>query len=122
MTTRLVDEQYFEPLKATVDAFLKEIKALSLEGSLAPEAPRPLLFDNRQVEYEKSREKTTKIEPESVFCVKEENQENNSERRSAAHAPRIVQLVDRERFEWQERVKRKVEPNSVQNNDGKEAA
>ena len=71
MDTRLVSSAYFDPLRAALVEFLEEIKSLSVNGKLQLEQPRPLRYNNRQTEYEKSRINTTKIDPEQIYCVKE---------------------------------------------------
>ncbi|KAL8274951.1 hypothetical protein Esti_001151 [Eimeria stiedai] len=69
MQTRLVGSEYFDPLRVALRSFLEELKRLSLDEKLQVEQPRPLRFNNRQVQYDASREKTTKIDPRSVYCV-----------------------------------------------------
>lgn len=96
-----MDEKYFEPLRVALAEFLEELKELSLQGKLQIEEPRPLRFNNRQVQYDKSREETTKIDPQTVFCVGASSEGLVISRVSSSVQPPIVHLVNPERYRHQ---------------------
>ncbi|KAL8439653.1 hypothetical protein Efla_004561 [Eimeria flavescens] len=101
MHTRLVSSEYFEPLRRALASLLQELKSLSLEGKLQVESLRPLRFNNRQDEYEKSREKTTKTNPRAIYCV-ESLQPVTIDFGAAADFGTSAILVDAEAY-WKQR-------------------
>ncbi|CDJ69335.1 hypothetical protein, conserved [Eimeria necatrix] len=105
METRLVSSEYFAPLRAALAEFLEELKSLSLQGKLQAEQPRPLRFNNRQVEYDKSRENTTKVDPMAVYCIQESVTEQSAARSGPSSEPPIVHLVDPEKYLLQKKAK-----------------
>lgn len=104
MDTRIVSSAYFEPLRVALADLLEELKRLSLEGKLQVEEPRPLRFNNRQIEYDKSREHTTKIDPSTIYCVQDAAAVPSATRSAVPSQQLAVHLVDSKRYWRQKRV------------------
>ncbi|KAL8434032.1 hypothetical protein ACSSS7_003443 [Eimeria intestinalis] len=101
MQSRLVGSEYFDPLRAALRNFLEELKRLSLEDQLQIEQPRPLRFNNRQTEYDASREATTKIDPKSIYCVESLTNISPNPASIKEHQMPNVRLVDPEKYRQQ---------------------
>lgn len=104
MESRLVNSEYFDPLRVALAEFLEDLKTLSLEGKLQVEQLRPLRYNNRQAEYDKSREHTTTIDPMTVYCVQESKAIMPATRSIATSEIPPVRLVDPEKYWLQKKV------------------
>ena len=104
MDSRLVNSQYFDPLRTVLVEFLEELKSLSLEGKLQVEQPRPLRYNNMQAEYDKSRENTTIIDPMTVYCIHDSDAAVPATRSAAPTETLPVRLVDSEKYWLQKKV------------------
>ncbi|CDJ35601.1 uncharacterized protein EMH_0006240 [Eimeria mitis] len=104
MEGRLVSSEYFDPLRIALVEFLEDLKSLSLGGKLQVEQPRPLRYNNRQTEYDKSREHTTTIDPMTVYCVQESAASVQPTRSSDPNEAPPVHLVDPEKYWLQKKA------------------
>ncbi|OEH77728.1 tubulin delta [Cyclospora cayetanensis] len=113
METRLVSSEYFDPLRVALSAFLEELKSISLEGKLHVEQSRPLRYNNRQIEYERSREATTVIDPDKIYCVQEPDAVMPEIRSDDTYHSQPVYLVDPLKYWLQKQAKQTQKINST---------